>query len=95
MFIYIFLFQDNPDWKRFEEAFVRFFKRKNDSSTTLIVCHANIIMYFLSRVLQLPTEFQVWNGLDIYHCSLNQVRMLKNGEVKLIHLNAVQHLLSH
>lgn len=75
-----------------EDAFAEFFipslddKDRND----LIVCHGNVIRYFVTKVLKVDT--MAWLQMTIGNCSLTIVRMMPNGMMKLISFNDVGHI---
>jgi len=75
-------FQDGP---RIEAAFRRFVHRAPPEQTAdsyeIVVCHANVIRYFVCRALQLPPE--AWLRFSLRHASLTWVTVLPSGRVKL------------
>jgi serine/threonine-protein phosphatase PGAM5 len=66
-----------------EQAFQKYFipspddKEKND----IIVCHGNVIRYFVTKVLNVDT--MAWLQMSISNCSLTIIRILANGTMKL------------
>jgi len=66
-----------------EEAFQKYFipspddKDRND----IIVCHGNVIRYFVTKVLNVDT--MSWLQMSISNCSLTIIRVLPNGNMKL------------
>jgi len=66
-----------------EEAFKKYFipspdeKDRND----IIVCHGNVIRYFVTKVLQVDSK--AWLQMSISNCSLTIIRILPNGNMKL------------
>jgi len=56
----------------------------------IIVCHANIIRYFLCRALQLPPE--AWLRLCTFNCSLTYLTIRPTGTVSCRMLGDVGHL---
>ncbi len=66
-----------------EEAFQKYFipspdgKDRND----IIVCHGNVIRYFVTKVLKVDT--MSWLQMSISNCSLTIIRVLPNGNLKL------------
>jgi serine/threonine-protein phosphatase PGAM5 len=66
-----------------EEAFQKYFipspddKDRND----MIVCHGNVIRYFVTKVLKVDT--MSWLQMSISNCSLTIIRVLPNGNMKL------------
>jgi serine/threonine-protein phosphatase PGAM5 len=66
-----------------EQAFQKYFipspddKDRND----IIVCHGNVIRYFVTEVLQVNS--MAWLQMSISNCSLTIIRILPNGNMKL------------
>ncbi len=66
-----------------EEAYQKYFilspddKDRND----IIVCHGNVIRYFVTKVLQVDS--MAWLQMSISNCSLTIIRVLPNGTMKL------------
>ena len=66
-----------------EQAFQKYFipspddKDRND----IIVCHGNVIRYFVTKVLKVDT--MSWLQMSISNCSLTIIRVLPNGNMKL------------
>ncbi|CAL8128953.1 unnamed protein product [Orchesella dallaii] len=73
------------DGSRIEAAFRKYFHRadpeQENDSFEIIVCHANVIRYFVCRALQFPGE--AWIRLDLRHCSLTVLSILPSGRVVL------------
>eukprot|EP00731_Ephydatia_muelleri_P017994 Em0011g34a len=67
------------DGARIEAAFRKYFYRsppeQKHDSFEIIVCHANVIRYFVCRALQLPPE--AWLRFSIGHCSVTAVIFLR------------------
>lgn len=84
-------FKDNP---RIEGAFRKYIHRadskQNEDSYDLLVCHANVIRYFVCRSLQFPLEG--WGRMSIAHCGLTWLSILPNGRVSLRGLGDIGHL---
>lgn len=71
------------DGARIEAAFRRYIHRadpdqKNDSYT-MLVCHGNVIRYFVCRALQLAPE--AWLRFNIHHASVTWLVIYPNGRV--------------
>lgn len=66
-----------------EQAFQKYFipspddKNRND----IIVCHGNVIRYFVTKVLRVDT--MAWLQMSISNCSLTIIRILPDGTMKL------------
>lgn len=56
----------------------------------IIVCHANVIRYFLCRALQLPPE--AWLRLCVFNCSLTYVTVRPTGGVSCRMVGDIGHL---
>nr|XP_002132166.1 serine/threonine-protein phosphatase PGAM5, mitochondrial [Ciona intestinalis] len=91
----------NPDPKTFfldgariETAFRHFIHRANPEqefdSTEVIVCHGNVIRYFVCRALQLPPE--AWLRLSLRHGSITWLSVRPNGRVSIKCLGDSGHL---
>ncbi|CAI4232843.1 unnamed protein product [Auanema sp. JU1783] len=79
---------------RIESAFRRYFHRASPEQTTdsyeVVVCHANVIRYFVCRALQFPPEG--WLRISLGNCSLTWVTVRPNGRVSLKMMGDVGHL---
>ena len=75
-----------------EKAFKEFFipspheKDRND----IIVCHGNVIRYFVTKVLKVNT--MSWLQMTISNCSITIVRIKSDGTMKLVSFNDVGHI---
>jgi len=71
------------DGARIESAFRKYFYRaapdQQDDSFDIIVCHANVIRYFICRALQFPPE--AWLRLGLANCSVTLLSIEANGRV--------------
>ncbi|XP_025088862.1 serine/threonine-protein phosphatase PGAM5, mitochondrial-like isoform X2 [Pomacea canaliculata] len=86
-----YFFQDGA---RIEFAFRKYFHRadpeQKGDSVEIIVCHANVIRYFVCRALQLPPE--AWLRMSLAHGSLTHVMIRPSGRVVLRCLGNSGHL---
>lgn len=84
-------FQDGP---RIEAAFRKYLHRADadqvGDSVEIYVCHANVIRYFVCRVLQFPPEG--WLRMSIGHCGITWVTIRPNGRVSLKSLGDTGHM---
>uniref|UniRef100_H2Y5Y9 Serine/threonine-protein phosphatase PGAM5, mitochondrial n=1 Tax=Ciona savignyi TaxID=51511 RepID=H2Y5Y9_CIOSA len=82
------------DGARIETGFRSFIHRANPEqefdSTEVIVCHGNVIRYFVCRALQLPPE--AWLRLSLRHCSITWLSIRPNGRVSVKCLGDSGHL---
>lgn len=73
------------DGARIESAFRKYFHRANPSqsedSYEILVCHANVIRYFICRALQFPGEG--WLRLCVANCSMSLITIQPDGLVIL------------
>jgi len=71
------------DGARIEAAFRKYFHRaeplQEKDSYELVVCHANVIRYFVCRALQFPPE--AWLRLSLKHASLTWLVIRPDGRV--------------
>ncbi|GFN84795.1 serine/threonine-protein phosphatase pgam5, mitochondrial [Plakobranchus ocellatus] len=71
------------DGARIESAFRKYFHRaspeQTEDSYEIIVCHANVIRYFVCRALQFPPEG--WLRLSLAHGSITYVAIRPSGRV--------------
>ncbi|XP_045611943.1 serine/threonine-protein phosphatase PGAM5, mitochondrial isoform X2 [Procambarus clarkii] len=76
------------DGARIEAAFRKYIHRAPSSqekdSYEIIVCHANVIRYFVCRSLQLPPE--AWLRMTLHNGSMTHIVIRPDGRVGLWHL---------
>jgi len=79
---------------RIEAAFRKYFHRAESSqkedSYEIIVCHANVIRYFVCRALQFPPE--AWLRMSLKHASLTWLTIRPDGRVSIRGLGEAGHL---
>lgn len=56
----------------------------------IIVCHGNVIRYFVTKVLNV--NYRSWLGMIISNCSLTIVRVYSDGDKRLVSFNDVGHI---
>jgi len=82
------------DGMRIEAAFRKYFHRaepeQEKDSYEVIVCHANVIRYFLCRALQLPPE--AWLRMSLKHASISWVSIRPNGKVSIRGVGEAGHM---
>eukprot|EP01134_Creolimax_fragrantissima_P007195 CFRG7195T1 len=82
------------DGARIEAAFRKYFYRpdadQKDISHEMIVCHGNVIRYFVCRALQVPPEF--WLRMSVANCSITHVAISASGRVSVRALGDVGHV---
>jgi serine/threonine-protein phosphatase PGAM5 len=69
--------------KNLERAFQKYFIPSSDNKdrNDIIVCHGNVIRYFVTKVLRVDT--MAWLQMSITNCSLTIVRIFPDGTMKL------------
>ncbi|KAL1428445.1 hypothetical protein MTO96_002821 [Rhipicephalus appendiculatus] len=79
---------------RIEAGFRKYFHRapptQQEDSHEIIVCHTNVIRYWVCRALQLPPE--AWLRLSLPHCSTSIVKITPLGDVSLQALGCAGHM---
>uniref|UniRef100_A0A1I8BQM2 Serine/threonine-protein phosphatase PGAM5, mitochondrial n=1 Tax=Meloidogyne hapla TaxID=6305 RepID=A0A1I8BQM2_MELHA len=84
----------NSEGARMEAAFRKYIHRasptQKEDSYELIVCHANLIRYFVCRVLQYPPEG--WVRFTIAHTSITWLRIRKSGRLEIRSIGDFGHL---
>ena len=82
------------DGARIEAAFRKHFHRaeadQQEDSYEIVVCHANVIRYFVCRALQFPPE--AWLRISLKHASLTWLTIRPNGRVSIRALGEAGHL---
>lgn len=74
-----------------EEAFRKYFRRaRGRSKNDILVCHGNLIRYFVCRVLQVEPE--AWVNMLSFNCGVTQVVIEADGWMRLVGYNDVGHL---
>uniref|UniRef100_A0A1E1XGS7 Serine/threonine-protein phosphatase PGAM5, mitochondrial n=1 Tax=Amblyomma aureolatum TaxID=187763 RepID=A0A1E1XGS7_9ACAR len=81
------------DGARIEAGFRKYFYRapasQKEDSHEIIVCHANVIRYWICRALQFPPE--AWSRISLANCSISLVRIPPSGRVSLRSLGDTGH----
>jgi len=82
------------DTLRIEKAFHRYIHRPLSSQTEdsheLIVCHANVIRYFVCRALQIPAD--AWLRFNLFHCSITHLVLTPDGRVVCFAVGSIGHI---
>ncbi|KAF4036895.1 Histidine phosphatase superfamily (branch 1) [Phytophthora infestans] len=83
------------DVKRMQKAFNRFFlssgeaqDESDEESYCVLVCHANLIRFFLCRALGTNT----WGHFEINHCGITRIDVCANRPIKVTAVNETGHL---
>lgn len=87
-------YQFFQDGARIEAAFRRYFYRADTSqekdSYEILVCHANVIRYFVCRAMQFPPE--AWLRMSLNHGSITWISLMPSGRVVLRSLGDTGHM---
>jgi serine/threonine-protein phosphatase PGAM5 len=78
------------DRARAESAFRKFFRPSRIDRTELIVCHGNLIRYFVCRALDVPIAR--WVKMNTSHCALTRIVVRDTGAVRVVSYNETSHL---
>lgn len=82
------------DGARIEAAFRRYFHRadpeQQKDSYEILVCHANVIRYFICRALQFPPE--AWLRFSLHNCSLTWIAIRPSGRVTVYTVGDIGHV---
>jgi serine/threonine-protein phosphatase PGAM5 len=74
-----------------EKAYPIYFKPSPETDRhDVIVCHGNVIRYFVTKVLGVDTES--WLRMSIGNCSLTVVTIAADGSMKLLTYGDVGHI---
>jgi broad specificity phosphatase PhoE len=74
-----------------KRAYNRYFKRtRGRDRHEVIVCHGNLIRYFVCRALGVKPD--AWMSLDIHNCGLCEISIEANGRIVVISHNDTGHL---
>ena len=77
--------------KQLEEAFPIYLAPSPDADRhDIIVCHGNVIRYFVTKVLRVDTA--AWLGMSIGNCSLTVITIKADGSMKLLSYGDVGHI---
>ncbi|XP_022101968.1 serine/threonine-protein phosphatase PGAM5, mitochondrial-like isoform X2 [Acanthaster planci] len=82
------------DGARIEAAFRKYFHRADPDqvkdSYEILVCHANVIRYFVCRAMQFPPE--AWLRISLNHGSITWLAIRPSGRVSLRQLGDCGHM---
>ena len=79
------------DRQRAEVAFRKYFKvAKRGDKHDVIVCHGNLIRFFVTLVLK--AELESWMRMDICNCGVTQVLVQPEGDMAVLCHNDWSHL---
>jgi len=85
------LTQVDQDRQRAEVAYRKYFKiAKRNDRHDVIVCHGNLIRYFITRILNAAPDS--WMRMDLCNCGITQVLIQPDGDMALLCHNDWSHL---
>lgn len=73
-----------------EKAFAKFFGFKGKKKTVVLVCHGNIIRFFMMKILKANSDN--WMLMDIQQCGISVVRSDKKKFWRMISHNDIGHI---
>jgi len=77
--------------RQLEEAFPVYFAPSPDADRhDIVVCHGNVIRYFVTRALGVDTE--AWLGMSIANCSLTVISVSADGSMKVLSYSDSGHI---
>ncbi|KAF0694089.1 Aste57867_15009 [Aphanomyces stellatus] len=62
-----------------------------DHAFRMVVCHANVIRYFLCRAMGI-SAVGVWGHFEINHCGITRIAVTSGGACKILAVNECGHL---
>ena len=72
-------------------AFEKYFEKLPASlEREVLVCHGNLIVYFLTRLLTLSRA--QWEDLFIHNCSITEIQISLSGEAEIVVIGDEDHL---
>jgi serine/threonine-protein phosphatase PGAM5 len=78
------------DRERAASAWKRFFRPSRIDRVDLLVCHGNLIRYFMCRALGAPIAR--WVKMNTNHCALTRIVVRGTGAVRVVSYNETSHL---
>jgi serine/threonine-protein phosphatase PGAM5 len=73
-----------------QQAWTHFFRPVREERHEVLVCHGNILRYFMVCALRAPLE--TWINADINNCGISEFVVNPGGEVMLVSHNDTGHL---
>ena len=74
-----------------DEAFAKYFiPARGADQHDIVVCHGNVIRYFVMKALQVDT--QAWLGLSVAHCSLTVIQVTSSGAFRVLSVGDIGHI---
>lgn len=78
------------DRARADAAYAKIVRTSRAERTELVVCHGNLIRYFMCRALHTPVS--KWLRMTTSHCGLTKVVVRDTGAVRVVSYNETSHL---
>ncbi len=78
------------DATRLDGAWNRYFQPAKADTTDVIVCHANVIRYFICRALRIRTT--TWTRFFSNHCGITRIFVKGSGSTRILSYNETVHL---
>ena len=78
------------DRARADQAFAKIVRTSRADRRELVVCHGNLIRYFMC--LALKTPFTKWLRMTTSHCGISRVVVRDTGAVRVVSYNETAHL---
>ncbi len=78
------------DRKRAEQAWRRFFRTSRPDRFEILVCHGNLIRYFVCRALHVSVLR--WTRMNSHHCAMTRVLIRDTGAIRVVSYNETAHL---
>ena len=73
------------------QAFARFFvPAKGRDENDIVVCHGNVIRYFVTKALGVETK--AWLGMSVAHCSLTIIQVTPKGTYRILAVGDIGHI---
>jgi serine/threonine-protein phosphatase PGAM5 len=82
--------QANEDRRRIKRAFTKFFRPTTRSRTEVIICHGNIIRFFVCLVLGAKPE--AWLRMGTFNCGITTIFVNPKSGKRLLAYNDIRHL---
>jgi serine/threonine-protein phosphatase PGAM5 len=74
-----------------DKAFDRIFRPGGtEDEHEVVVCHGNLIRYYVCRVLEVPPE--TWGNMETNNCGITRCTIESDGRKMLISMNDIGHL---
>jgi serine/threonine-protein phosphatase PGAM5 len=82
--------EQREDRARADLAWSKFFRTSRPDRTELLVCHGNLIRYFICR--SLDVRVARWTRMTTNHCGVTRILVRDTGAVRVVSYNETGHL---